>query len=83
MRVNNLILAVSDVHLGYQESNRRDFLSFLKEVCKPLGPDDHLVLLGDILDFWRRNNVTVAIENQLIFKTLESLKSKVHYCRKP
>ena len=79
MRVNHLILAVSDVHLGYQESNRRDFLSFLKEVCKPLGPDDHLVLLGDILDFWRRNNVTVAIENQLIFKTLESLKSKVHY----
>ena len=79
MGVNNLILVVSDVHLGYQKSNRRDFLNFLEEVCKPLDQDDHLVLLGDILDFWRRNNVTVALENELIFKTLQSLKSKVHY----
>jgi len=38
-----------------------------------------LVLLGDILDFWRRNNVAVAIENELIFETMESLKAKVHY----
>jgi len=74
-----LILAASDVHLGYQNSNRQDFLSFLEEVCKQLGQDDHLVLLGDILDFWRRNNVTVAIENELVFNTLASLDAKIHY----
>jgi len=77
--VKLLILVASDVHLGYQESNRQEFLGFLEKVCKPLGPDDQLVLLGDILDFWRRNNVAVAIENELVFKTLESLKAKVHY----
>jgi len=66
-------------HLGYQESNRQSFLNFLEEICRPLGPEDSLVLLGDILDFWRRNNVAVAIENELIFETMESLKAKVHY----
>ncbi len=74
-----MILVASDVHLGYQNSNRQSFLSFLEEMCKPLGSDDHLVLLGDILDFWRRNNVTVAIENELVFNTLGSLNAKVHY----
>jgi len=74
-----LIVVVSDVHLGYRNSNRQLFLKFLEEICKPLGPDDHLILLGDILDFWRRNNVLVAIENEIIFKTLESLNSKIHY----
>jgi len=74
-----LILVASDVHLGYQNSNRQLFLNFLEEVCRPLGSEDHLVLLGDILDFWRRNNVAVAIENEVIFKVLESLKAKVHY----
>ncbi len=74
-----MILVASDVHLGYQNSNRQLFLNFLEEVCRPLGSEDHLVLLGDILDFWRRNNVAVAIENEVIFKVLESLKAKVHY----
>ncbi|MBS7629872.1 metallophosphoesterase, partial [Candidatus Bathyarchaeota archaeon] len=74
-----MIVVVSDVHLGYRNSNRQLFLKFLEEICKPLGPDDHLILLGDILDFWRRNNVLVAIENEIIFKTLESLNSNIHY----
>lgn len=77
--VKSVILVVSDVHLGYQESNRQEFLGFLQEVCRQLGPEDHLVLLGDILDFWRRNNVAVAVENELIFKTIESLDAKIHY----
>ncbi|MEM3430712.1 MAG: metallophosphoesterase, partial [Candidatus Bathyarchaeia archaeon] len=74
-----MIVVVSDVHLGYRNSNRQLFLKFLEDICKPLGSDDHLILLGDILDFWRRNNVLVAVENEIIFKTLESLNSKIHY----
>jgi UDP-2,3-diacylglucosamine pyrophosphatase LpxH len=74
-----VIIAVSDVHLGYQASNRQLFLSFLEDVCKGLGSNDQLVLLGDILDFWRRNNVAVAIENEPIFNILESLDTKIHY----
>ena len=79
VKVSSLIIVASDVHLGYQNSNRQHFLNFLEEVCKPLGSDDHLVLLGDILDFWRRNNVTVAMENELVFNVLLSLNSKIHY----
>jgi UDP-2,3-diacylglucosamine pyrophosphatase LpxH len=79
MEVVFLIVVASDVHLGYQGSNRQSFLNFLEEICRPLGPEDSLVLLGDILDFWRRNNVAVAIENELIFETMESFKAKVHY----
>ncbi|MGQ9639775.1 MAG: metallophosphoesterase [Candidatus Bathyarchaeia archaeon] len=74
-----MIIVVSDIHLGYRNSNRKLFLNFLEDLCKPMDSDDHLVLLGDILDFWRRNNVLVAIENEPIFKNLESLNSKIHY----
>ncbi len=74
-----LIIVASDVHLGYQSSNRQIFLDFIEEVCKPLGSNDHLVLLGDILDFWRRTNVSVALENELIFNMLETLDAKIHY----
>jgi len=37
------------------------------------------VLLGDIFDFWRRNNVEVALENESIFSILESLEATIHY----
>jgi UDP-2,3-diacylglucosamine pyrophosphatase LpxH len=37
------------------------------------------VLLGDIFDFWRRNNVEVALENESLFSILESLEATIHY----
>jgi UDP-2,3-diacylglucosamine pyrophosphatase LpxH len=67
------------VHLGYEACNKEAFKSFIKQASKDLGPDDHLVLVGDILDFWRRNNVAVALENQDVLLELQSLKAKVHY----
>ena len=74
-----LILAVSDVHLGYNASNSRAFRDFLNSRCRSLGRNDTLVLLGDIFDFWRRNNVEVALENESIFSILESLEATIHY----
>jgi UDP-2,3-diacylglucosamine pyrophosphatase LpxH len=67
------------VHLGYEACNKEAFKSFIKQASKDLGPDDHLVLVGDILDFWRRNNVAVALESQDVLLELQSLKAKVHY----
>lgn len=73
-----MIIAVSDVHLGCKTSNRESFLRFLEKCDTP--EIDHLVLLGDILDFWRRNNSCVTMENEVILEKLASLKAKnVHY----
>jgi UDP-2,3-diacylglucosamine pyrophosphatase LpxH len=74
-----MIIAVSDVHLGYEACNKEAFKIFIEKVCESLGTDDHLVLVGDFLDFWRRNNVAVALENQDILLKLMSLKARVHY----
>lgn len=74
-----MIIAVSDVHLGYEKSLPKDFKAFIEYVSTTLTSDDHLVLLGDILDFWRRNNVSVALEHQDILLRLQSLNTNVHY----
>ncbi len=73
-----MIIVVSDVHLGCKVSNRESFLRFLEKCDTPA--IDHLVLLGDILDFWRRNNSCVIMENEAILEKLASLHAKnVHY----
>ncbi len=74
-----MILAVSDVHLGYSASNARSFMDFLDSRCKSLSKGDTLVFLGDIFDFWRRNNVAVALENERIFSIMENLDATIHY----
>ena len=49
-----MIVAVSDVHLGHKDEGKQErFLEFLDR-CDT-GEIDHLVLLGDIFDFWRRS----------------------------
>jgi UDP-2,3-diacylglucosamine pyrophosphatase LpxH len=73
-----LIVVVSDIHLGYERCNREDFEDFIdsflvKEDIK------HLVLLGDILDFWRRLNEGVLFENMQVLYKLSSLPAEVHY----
>ena len=75
-----MIIAVSDVHLGYDKCNLNDFLRFLNE-CDSAGID-HLILLGDILDFWRKNNAEVVTEkkNAEILAKLAKLNVKnIHY----
>ncbi len=73
-----MIIAVSDVHLGYEKCNKEDFLRFM-EICNlSLSQTDHLVLVGDILDFWRRNNAALVIENEDILSEIGILKAKVH-----
>lgn len=73
-----MILVVSDVHLGCDKCNRDEFLNFLDYHGST--KIDHLVLLGDIFDFWRRNNAEVIEENDDLLVKLNNLNAKnVHY----
>lgn len=73
-----MIIAVSDVHLGSDGSNKDAFKDFLS-LCDSTDVD-HLVLLGDILEFWRRSNAQVIIENSDVLEQIATLKAKkIHY----
>jgi len=76
-----MIIAVSDVHLGYSRSNKADFVRFLDWVS--VQPDiTDFVLAGDILDFWRRDMVAVTMENADVMARLIAMYRsgmKIHY----
>jgi len=48
-----MIIVISDVHLGDEKCNRESFQRFVSFLAKQ--EIEHLVLLGDVLDFWRRS----------------------------
>lgn len=73
-----IINVVSDVHLGAKGTDEKVFIDFLRSLD---GKVDHLVLLGDIIDMWRRDFTKVMME---CTKSLEIMKQisktiKVHY----
>jgi UDP-2,3-diacylglucosamine pyrophosphatase LpxH len=90
-----MIIAVSDVHLGWEDNTETypkqdEFLKFLD--CCDTDKIDHFVLLGDIFDFWARSNVkifttkrddketrAVVNKNEDIFSKLCSLRAKKTY----
>ena len=73
-----MILVVSDVHLGYEGCNKEAFGKFLDKYESV--EIDHLVLLGDFFDFWRRNNAEIITENEDVLEKLNKLKAKnIHY----
>lgn len=75
-----MIIVASDMHLGYDKCNREAFASFLNKCNSP--NIDHLVLLGDLLDFWRRNNAEIVMDDTYgeIFNKLGNLAVKnIHY----
>ena len=57
-----MIVVVSDVHLGYDQSDQNSFNNFIDSELTKLNMNDHLVLLGDVLDFWRKNCVDATVE---------------------
>lgn len=82
-----MIIAISDTHLiygsGKEGSNSSELESFLQsDFCKKLGDEDHLVLLGDIFEFWRRANVKTVLDSNKILaeiKKLQKNKVQIHY----
>ncbi len=68
-------IVVSDVHLGTELSNRYRFINFIENLENDV---DHFVLLGDILDFWRRDPVGVLLENIDVIQKLMSLEPEIN-----
>jgi len=73
------IVVVSDVHLGMDEANEEKFIDFLKGL--DFEKIEHFVLLGDIIDIWRRDFTKAVIECSRSLTLLNDLASetKVHY----
>jgi UDP-2,3-diacylglucosamine pyrophosphatase LpxH len=74
------IIAISDVHLGFEDCNDSAFDKFLDWVGTR-DDVDRLVICGDFLDMWRRDPAGVVFENSDIIVKLHALqpKIKVHY----
>lgn len=75
-----VILVVSDIHLGYSHSNVDEFNSFLQET---IGRSDvkALVILGDLIDMWRRDISGLFLENYQVVESILALKRKIPvYC---
>jgi UDP-2,3-diacylglucosamine pyrophosphatase LpxH len=74
------VVIVSDVHLGYENSDKEAFKSFLKSLQQDRELTD-LVLLGDIVDMWRRDASGVFFENHSVIEVILELSKKatIHY----
>jgi UDP-2,3-diacylglucosamine pyrophosphatase LpxH len=74
------IIAVSDLHLGFDTSDKAAFIRFLGELQSDPSVTD-LVLLGDIVDMWRRDSSGVFLENHEVLDLILDLQKKmrVHY----
>jgi len=74
------LIIVSDIHLGYKNSDKDAFNRFLDSLQSNEETTD-LVLLGDIIDMWRRDASGIFLENWDIVQKIISLKQKmrVHY----
>lgn len=87
-----MIIVVSDIHLGYNKCNKVLFDEFIDSKLTKLNKSDHLILLGDLFDFWRKNCVEVTVEFQkdsiaggrstnkegIITKKLNDLQNQTH-----
>ena len=83
-----MIIVVSDVHLAERADDpqvKKDdaqFLDFLKSIdSNQLSNGGELVLLGDIIDLWRRDFVKAMMESEPVISKLIEMKNKVntHY----
>jgi UDP-2,3-diacylglucosamine pyrophosphatase LpxH len=69
------VVVTSDHHLGYAGADKRTFNAFLDHLGEE-GDVTHLVLLGDVVDMWRRDASGVFLENHDTVAKILSLKSK-------
>ena len=74
------VIVVSDVHLGYENSDKKSFNIYLDGLQHDYEFTD-LVLLGDLVDMWRRDSSGVFLENHDTFEKVLGLGQKVraHY----
>lgn len=77
---DGMIIAVSDVHLGWSRSDVVTFKDFLHEIVDS-EPVEHVILVGDIFDMWRRDPEKLLQEYTEILEHLKELSKKksIHY----
>lgn len=64
-------LVVSDIHLGWEESNVSEFMKFLNFVEKE--QPERLVIAGDLFEFWRRGSESVTLEFNDVIDRIEEM----------
>ncbi len=70
------IVVVSDLHLGVDNSDKSAFIRFLQQLQSDSSVTD-LVLLGDIVDMWRRDSSGVFLENHDVLDLIITLQKKI------
>jgi UDP-2,3-diacylglucosamine pyrophosphatase LpxH len=73
-------IVVSDVHLGSEKCDKAAFNAFLSSLHEDAEATD-LVLLGDLVDMWRRDASGVFLENMDTVEIIKGLQHRlrVHY----
>ena len=69
-------IVVSDVHLGSEKSDKEAFNAFLISLHDDNEVTD-LVLLGDLVDMWRRDASGVFLENMDTVEIIKGLQNKL------
>jgi len=74
------IVALSDVHLGFDRSNSKEFLEFLRQLQNRDDLED-FVIVGDFIDLWRRDVIGLEFELSKYIEELKILQKNVniHY----
>jgi len=73
---HSAIIAVSDLHLGFEDSDKDAFIRFLDKLQSDASVTD-LVLLGDIVDMWRRDASGIFLENKDVLDLILLLQKKM------
>jgi UDP-2,3-diacylglucosamine pyrophosphatase LpxH len=75
-------VAVSDLHLGYKPANKLAFEHFVSTVLAK-NSIKNFILIGDILELWRRVNEEVIEENIALLKRIMNLQNiqNIYYVR--
>jgi UDP-2,3-diacylglucosamine pyrophosphatase LpxH len=71
------VIIASDQHLGYQNSDKASFKQFLNQLQDDATVTD-FVLLGDVVDMWRRDASGVYLENKDILESVTMLQQKMN-----
>jgi UDP-2,3-diacylglucosamine pyrophosphatase LpxH len=75
-----VIVVATDQHLGYVNSNSKEFSDFLDYISKRTDVTD-FVLLGDFIDMWRRDVSGLFLQHSDILKKVLALKTAMNvYC---
>jgi UDP-2,3-diacylglucosamine pyrophosphatase LpxH len=71
-------ILIPKAHLGKDDRcDKGAFSEFVKALSKE--PPDNLIILGDLLDFWRKTNNEVLCKNSEDLKNLFLLTSNIYY----